>query len=960
MDKKLLDSLNNLSLALASIADALSSKQEGSATSEALKGGNLVEQIKSIDLGVKQLQLDTKEILKNQQTILNISRGKSSDDKTKILEQSTGKNKEKVKDGLATILLIATGVLALGLAFHVIGKVNFVSVMALSLALPLLAYSFEKISDSKNLTPGNMKNILLVVIGMSMAIAASSWILQTVIPIGASQLLTTVLIAGAFAALSFNIDKMTEGIKNVNPKDVWKLPIVLVAASLAIALSSHILQYVKPVGFFQLVTVVFISIAFAALSFSIGKMAEGIKKVDPKEMWKLPIVLIAASIAITASSWILQGVKPVGFFQMVTAIFISAAFVVISYGLPMLSKAMEKINVSKILLMPIVLVALSAAIVGSSMLLQNVVTIPIFTLLNIVFQAVTLAIIGVTLGLAMMVLSKVSPLDVAKGCLSLLLIAGTIAVSSQILSLGDYTKYPSLEWATGTGLSLLAFGLAAVGLGAVVMSGIGGLALLAGAGAILGIAGTIVLTAAILSKGSFANYPSLSWSTSTALSMAAFGAGMLLTGTFIVGSLGLGGLVLTAGASAMTTIAQSIVDVAEILSKGKFSGGPTKQWAEGVGLSIAAFAPVFQALSIGGVLKLFGGGGPSPSDMKNAIITISDGIIAASTKFAGVTFTGGPTKQWAEGVGLAISAFSPVYASLGDGILSMFGGGSKVDSMKSAIMGISQGIVDAANFFSKNKSSFDVTKVPSKVWGESVGGAISAFSPVFKFLSENSGIFGADIEDLNDGIISICDSIVRVSNTLAEGNFTTKLPPNFMSSISGNIKAYVDLLGYLDKKGIGGGSIFKVLSISVGINKLAEGYNKLSLGVKSLSSSLNGLDVEKLSALKSLTGSIVLMSLMDSEQFEKMMDALEDKAQIFVDVINELEGTTSKGSRPSISSVKTGSSKGSSSEKSMTDVYNMLSAMNVKLTSIDKSSKNLSGILDEIRTSDTNLKKKKF
>ena len=318
MDKKLLDSLNNLSLALSAIADALSSKESGSTTSEALKDGNFVEQIKSIDAGVKQLQVDTKEILKNQQTILNIS--KQKDDKSGGVVEGANKNKEKIKDGLSTILLIATGVLAIGLAFQVIGNVNFVSVMALSLALPLLAYAFGEIANNENLNAGSIGGIVLVVIGMSVAIAASSMILQTVVPVGLTKLITVVFIASAFAALSFSISKMVSGIKDVSVKDLWKLPMVLLAASVAIALSSHILQFVKPVGFFQLVTVVFISIAFAALAFSIGKMTEGIKDVNPKDMWKLPIVLVAASLAITASSHILQGVVPVGETSVIIAI----------------------------------------------------------------------------------------------------------------------------------------------------------------------------------------------------------------------------------------------------------------------------------------------------------------------------------------------------------------------------------------------------------------------------------------------------------------------------------------------------------------------------------------------------------------------------------------------------------------------------------------------------------------
>jgi hypothetical protein len=46
MDKKLLDSLNNLSIALQDISDSLKSKSEASsATAKAMKGGNFIKEI---------------------------------------------------------------------------------------------------------------------------------------------------------------------------------------------------------------------------------------------------------------------------------------------------------------------------------------------------------------------------------------------------------------------------------------------------------------------------------------------------------------------------------------------------------------------------------------------------------------------------------------------------------------------------------------------------------------------------------------------------------------------------------------------------------------------------------------------------------------------------------------------------------------------------------------------------
>jgi len=125
MDKKLLDSLNNLSLALEDIAASLKSKSEAqSATAKAMKGGDFVKEIKEINVGVKQLLKDSKQILANQQTLMKMGKSKN---KGADATETLGKDKQKqkfFKEGIGVILLIAVAVLALGVAFRLIGKVN--------------------------------------------------------------------------------------------------------------------------------------------------------------------------------------------------------------------------------------------------------------------------------------------------------------------------------------------------------------------------------------------------------------------------------------------------------------------------------------------------------------------------------------------------------------------------------------------------------------------------------------------------------------------------------------------------------------------------------------------------------------------------------------------------------------------------------------------------------------------
>jgi len=133
MDKKLLEALNNLSVALEDIADILAKKQSTSSTGAALESGDLSKNLKEIDAGIKSIKADTQEILKGQKTILEMSRKNSADKKKTPMEEIGGDKKQEsnLKKGLGTILLIAVAVLAIGLAFKLVGKIDFLSVISL-------------------------------------------------------------------------------------------------------------------------------------------------------------------------------------------------------------------------------------------------------------------------------------------------------------------------------------------------------------------------------------------------------------------------------------------------------------------------------------------------------------------------------------------------------------------------------------------------------------------------------------------------------------------------------------------------------------------------------------------------------------------------------------------------------------------------------------------------------------
>ena len=1089
MDKQLLDALNNLSESLEMIAQALDKKgTSNTTTTNALQSGDFSKQLTEINVSLKSIKADTTKILAQQNTILSMQKKKENDKKTGLFEESgeDEKKQSQIKKGVTTILLIAVAVLAIGLAFKLVGKIDFLSVVGLSLAVVLMAIAFEKIAKL-NLSIKEAFNASLVIVMMAVAVTMASWIMAFIEPIGFTQLLTAVLIAAMFAVLSnylenifiasiifgklnvspfqlvkslvaislaitassfilafikpmtlgqsitailiaamfavisFNLHKIALGVVLFQSLNIstFELVKVLVGIALAITASSFILAFIKPMSFGQAITGILIAAMFAIIAFNMDKIAIGVvafKRTGVKAT-DLLLVLVGIATAITVSSWILSYVQPIGFWQFLTVLGIALVFALMSYFMDKLAigiVVIEKfLGPGKVYLIPLVLVAIATAIALSSIILQNTADLSFMLILKILLLGATLAIVTLLMTPAVMLMGKMPIADLALGVVGVILIAGAIAISSHILALGKYDKYPDWKWALGVGLSLIAFGGAALVLGALIMEtgGLGLAALAIGALAVMLVAGTIVSTSHILGLGKYDKFPSYEWSFSVGLSMTAFGLAMGGLGTFILGTLGLGMIALKAGGEAVLLIAQTIVDTSFVLRKGNYTGGPTKKWAEGIALALGAFSPVYAMLVANKIMSLFGGG-VGPEDFTKAIRTVSQGIVDAATYFAGVkvAFKNGPTKEWAEGVGTAISAFSPVYAALMD--TGFFGSNVSAEDMKSAILTISDGIIAAADKFGTNIAKFDLTKVPSKEWGENVGASLQAFAPIFEFMkgsgfwksnksAVNDMVYGIGaislaivgvaqlfavvdksvwnsyptqkwIDGVNSSITGFIDiskiaadaklnqvvktniialSMLGVAKTLASGSkyFSKTIDPNYMSNVSKNVLDYVNLANSITGMGVLSGikslvGMDPISQAARGMIKIAGAYDKLAVALKKFGGALQSIDGTKVNLIRRLTGNLAVLAALNQNAFEDMMQTLEDKASVFsklLDVDNE------KDKRPSVGDKKAGAvatkagtakpgSKYGDTQQQLDVIIKLLSNINQSTSGIDE------------------------
>ena len=782
MDKQLLKALDNLSVSLEMIAAALDSKKDGaSATGAALKGGDFGKKLEAINVGIQSIKTDTQEILTNQKTIIALSKEKSKD----VIEESgTDKKKESsIKKGVGTILLIAVAVLAIGLALKLVGPVDVLSAIGLGLAMVAIGFAFAQVAEA---TKGSsLKDIALAslaMVFMSIAVALSSYALSMIRPISFMQAITAVFVAGVFSVIAFGIRKLLGAFKGLSMASIVKsvlfLPLILPAIALGIALASYALGLVQPIGFSQVIASIFIAAIFAVVSYGIRNMLQAFKGMGTKDLIQasifLPLILPAIALGIAGASYALSLVQPVGLMQWFTSVLIAILFVVLSFGMVKIVKAMNKMEWSSLPKIPIFFTLISIAIMVSSHILALTADISWGLILKIAAIGVLMAGLTIALVGPMKVLSKMGVVDLLKGGLAILIIAVAVMVTSHILALGNYDTYPGLDWIIGVGLSMVAMGVAAVLLGSFVF-GPQALVFLAGLVAILVVALAIVALDYIQALGTYETYPGIEWLAGVALAMTVMATAAILLGLMVFGPQA---LIFLAGLGAILVVAATIAKVSDILSKGKYDNAGMLEWATATALLYLTFTPIIMALGVmsvaGAIISFFGGDDPFLV-AQGMMLTIADTIVAVSHTLYKGNYKGGPTKEWAEGISIALGAFMPIYKMMQmNSIMSILGGsGVGPDDFTNAITTVSDGIISAADKFSGASDQFK--DGPSKRWAEGVGTAIGAFAPVYEVLNNQGGWSnGPSVADMERAIRSISYAIIDAAGIFAENKAAFK------------------------------------------------------------------------------------------------------------------------------------------------------------------------------------------
>ena len=646
--------------------------------------------------------------------------------------------------------------------------------------------------------------LLRGMLAIAAGITFSSWLLKMVTPISLSQAVTAILIAAMFAVMSMSFHKLAMGLRimqgftagGFSMGGVNKMTVVIVMAALAagITISSWIMSMIKPISFTQFLTALGIALLFAGLSFVMPMLAAGIMIMNntvgaKKGIVIIPLIFTALSLGIMLSSHILSMSAEMDFVRT-----LKLALFGIALGIMILATLPAVVAVG----------LMSASGVGAGAIVLGAAMIPIIAAGVMISShilaagnydgkypsiswalgsgAAMLSFSAAMISLGAIAITGVGALAIAAGLVIVPLVAQAIVETAKVIGKGKYDKYPGPGWALTVAPLMLVFAGMVVALGALVVGtlGLGGIAIEKGLEAIPWIAQSIVNTARVIGTGKYDKYPGPGWALTVTPLMLAFAAMVVSLGVLSIMGLGLGAVAILAGIKWIPSIAWTIVQTSNVISKGKYDKYPGAEWALSVGGLMVAFSGMI--VTIGGlIVASFGLGNVMLAQGIKAVKMIARSIVSVAWIFSNsrAAFKNGPPKEWAEGVSLAMGAFSPIYKMLllGGVVEAIFGSKVTPEQYAEAIRTIASGVVDAAKYFGSKEANVSFQGGPKKEWSEGVGKAIGAFAPVYKMLVKG-GIMevftgkGPSIWGYVRAIKAISKGIVASAKIFAENKTT--------------------------------------------------------------------------------------------------------------------------------------------------------------------------------------------
>jgi len=493
-------------------------------------------------------------------------------------------------------------------------------------------------------------------------------------------------------------------------------------------------------------------------------------------------------------------------------------------------------------------------------------------------------------------------------------LTSSIVQLDSIFSKAKFTNFPKMTWIKGVSTSVLSF----VDLMKKISSSI--VSVMIGSKSLNLIVSSILKLDKDLSKGKFNKFPDIKWVSGVNTSLSSFVSLMKKISSSFVSVL--------IGGKSLDLITLSILKLDKELSKGKFTKFPPQNWMTSVGSIAVNFAKIIdklnKSISIAsltlGTLKLY---------------SIISSIVKTSKLISAGLYDKVPSLKWID----SVSRVSMMFGSLAMrfdkqfGIVGLLAGLYKIKKVSDTIREIS-GSLNRGNY----------AKFPPLEWAKGVVASLNGFlnlklsvSSIMDLLVGKAG--SPDSKKMK----VLLDNILTVDKTFSKGSFKNFPSDAWSGGIIKTLGRFSTIMKMIDLTSIGSkmaGSVnFK--SITSNLEILARSFDKLGDSVQKFSESINVIDDKKLNSIRTLTSNVVLLSLMDSTQFEKMMQKLEQNSAIFNKLLSDSKPKSGAGnvvgpksSSVQLSEVKTPGRAGSIEMKKPDENIQMMQNLVAVLTDI--------------------------
>lgn len=756
---------------------------------------------------------------------LGKGKGKKAKGKQAALETPTEKLKIDSEDidNTAQMVIAITGAIFIAAvifqALPTISPIQILTALAIAAAFAIITPSFVKIAESLNKiklgkegkTPSGTGDMwqtmgasLLTMVGLSAAIALSSLAFMLIAPISLAQAGTAVLISLALIGLSmafvqiltaFRKGKIKTDANGV--KTVAMAGIVMVSLSVAVAMSSWILQTIIEVDPMKLFTAFLIGAALIPISFAFGLIVKNLKKANLKQVLLASLAIPLIAVGISMAAHIFNAMLPDTYKAPPTEWVLLTGFTVAVFALSfyLVGKAVKGLNLGQLLFASLAIPLIAIAVVGTAFVLQLLGSVKDFiapppewalkTGLALIAFSIPFAIIAIVIGKFNLGFKELM-LGILGVVATSLAIVG-VAFIFQLLSYVDEYLAPEVKWATAAGAAILAFAIPLIAIGFIAKSG-GGAAALG-----LGLLGVVLTAVAIgLVALIFAGIGNIS----------GFKSGM----QNVVD-------VLFMPMKGMIDILKRLKDEIGIENLGPLAGGILKiagAWlaltASMAGSALGSAAAGAAAGFIEGIASIFGvKKSKTPFDLLNLLVENSKEIVALSVPFVKV----------AESFKTIAGNVSSVVSGLGAFIPFM--NKEKSEQLVSSSYAVAR-IAQGYNVISKASNSMNIEAIKETRY------MFDALAKIANSPNDNP------LAKLSEDLLESIKQLTGIVNNLEQAVGTQSSSTSF---IAGVIKKAGDTIDSVKQKVVGsteaassGGEQIDVSSLIAAINELEDRLNQ--------------------------------------------------------------------------------------------------------------------------------------